>query len=196
VAEGDIAERALAGLADVGVTGLALWPEELRHPFALGDHAPFLVPADFEGATILVPPSALSRAMVTDLGAELYVDGDREADAAAGPLDGAESGLLQGHTLPGHPTATGDVTFYPKFQVLSANAETSATLTPEQQGILRDAAAKTRRGAIEAHSCEADAAAAGQGTHEGPPQGRRSRGAHRRGRRPARPGGHQAQRRP
>ncbi len=160
VAEGDIAERALAGLADVGVTGLALWPEDLRHPFALGDHAPFLAPADFEGATVLVQPSALSRAMVTDLGAELYVDGDRGADAAAGLLDGAESGLLQGHTLPGHPTATGDVTFYPKFQVLSANSESFSALTSEQQGVLRDAAAETRRRSIEARTSEADAATA------------------------------------
>jgi TRAP-type C4-dicarboxylate transport system substrate-binding protein len=160
VAEGDIAERALAGMADDGVIGLALWPEDLRHPFALGDHAPFLSPADLKGATILVQPSALSRAMVTGMGGTLYVDGDRDADAAAGLLDGAESGLLQGHTLPGHPTATGDVTFYPKFQVISANADSFAALTPEQQEILRRAAEEARRFAIGARTSEADAAAA------------------------------------
>jgi TRAP-type C4-dicarboxylate transport system substrate-binding protein len=160
VAEGDVGARALAGMADHGVVGLALWPEDLRHPFALGDHAPYLSPTDFDGATILVQPSALSRQMVAGLGADLYVDGDREADAAAGLLHGAESGLLQGHTLPGQPTATGDVTFYPKFQVITANAEAFAALTPEQQEVLRAAAEETRRLAIEARTSEADAAAA------------------------------------
>jgi TRAP-type C4-dicarboxylate transport system substrate-binding protein len=159
VAESDIAERALAGMADAGVVGLSLWPEDLRHPFALGDHAPFLSPADFDGATILVQPSALSRALVTTLGGALYVDGDRALDAAEGRLHGAESGLLQGHTLPGSPIATGDVTFYPKFQMLVANAAMFDGLTPEQQDILRAAAVETRRLSIEAHSSEADAAA-------------------------------------
>ena len=97
---------------------------------------------------------------MTGLGGSLYVDGDRDADAASGLLDGAESGLLQGHTLPGHPTATGDVTFYPKFQVLSANAEVFESLTSEQQDVLRQAAAETGRLAIEARISEADAAAA------------------------------------
>ena len=161
VATSDIAARALAGMADKGVTGLTLWPEDLRHPFALGAHAPFLTPDDFQGATILVQPSALSRSIITTLGGTLYVDGDREADAAAGLLQGAESGLLQGHTLPGHPTATGDVTFYPKFQVISAN--TARFDGPDQRSSRTScaaAAAETQRLTIAAHTSEADAAAA------------------------------------
>ena len=160
VATSDIATRALAGMADKGVTGLTLWPEDLRHPFALGTHAPYLTPGDFRGANILVQPSALSRSLITTLGGTLYVDGDRDADAASGLLQGAESGLLQGPTLPGHPTATGDVTFYPKFQVISANTAKFDGLTIEQQDVLRAAAAETQRLTIAAHTSEADAAAA------------------------------------
>ena len=160
VATSDIAERALAGMADQGVVGLTLWPEDLRHPFAFDAQKPYLGPDDFAGATILVQPSALSRSLITTLGGTLYVDGDREADAAAGLLQGAESGLLQGHTLPGRPTATGDVTFYPKFQVISANSARFDALTAEQQDVLRAAAAETQRLTIAASTSEADAAAA------------------------------------
>jgi TRAP-type C4-dicarboxylate transport system substrate-binding protein len=160
VATSDIAERALAGMADQGVVGLTLWPEDLRHPFAFDAQKPYLGPDDFAGSTILVQPSALSRSLVTTLGGTLYQDGDREADVAAGILQGAESGLLQGHTLPGHPTATGDVTFYPKFQVISANGERFEALTAEQQEVLRAAAAATQGLTMAASTSEADAAEA------------------------------------
>jgi TRAP-type C4-dicarboxylate transport system substrate-binding protein len=160
VATSDIAERALAGLSDAGVVGLSLWPEDLRHPFALGGHAPFLSPGDFEGAMIVVQPSVLSYSLITKLGASLYDDDSLELDAAEGRLHGAESGLLQGHTLPGPPTATGDVTFFPKFQMIAASAGMFDALTDEQQAILRDAALETQRVAIETRTSEADAAAA------------------------------------
>jgi TRAP-type C4-dicarboxylate transport system substrate-binding protein len=161
VASGPIAADLLAGMADAGVTGLALWPEDLRHPFSFVPDKPLVAPADFAGATILVQPSALSRALVTALGATVFADDmDRGEAVDKGLLQGAESGLLQGQSLPGTPTATGDVVFYPKFQVLVANSATLGRLSADQRAAIADAAVATRDGAIAGHSSEADAAAA------------------------------------
>ena len=43
-----IQDDLLAGLPEVGVVGLGLWPEGLRHPFGFG--APLNEPADYDGA--------------------------------------------------------------------------------------------------------------------------------------------------
>jgi TRAP-type C4-dicarboxylate transport system substrate-binding protein len=161
VAASPIAEDLLAGMAPAGVTGLALWPEDLRHPFSFVPGEPLVSPEDFAGDSILVQPSALSQLLVTTLGATVFpADRDRVEAVAAGELQGAESGLLQGQSLPGTPTATGDVVFYPKFQVLVANSAALAKLSESQRTALREAAIATRDGAIAGHTAEADAAAA------------------------------------
>ncbi|HZM20975.1 MAG TPA: hypothetical protein VFC02_04475, partial [Anaerolineales bacterium] len=72
----------------------------------------------------------------------------------------AESGLRQGASLTGSPTATGNVIFFPKFQVLFANGAAFEKLSEGQRSILRDAAAATQKKAIAEHPREADAAAA------------------------------------
>jgi TRAP-type C4-dicarboxylate transport system substrate-binding protein/DNA-binding beta-propeller fold protein YncE len=159
VTQSETAGRAMEGLADVGVTGLAMWPEDLRHPFSWLPDQPLLAPEDFSGKTILVQPSGVSRALVQALGGSVHV-GDRDADVPAGRLHGAESGLLQGQSLPGTPTATGNVVFYPKFQVLVASTSALAELSPAQQDVIREAAAATQQEAIESHPAEAEASAA------------------------------------
>ena len=57
----------LAGLEKVGVTGLALLPEGLRHVFSFGD--PLLTPDDFKGELIRVSASDTAYATFTALGA-------------------------------------------------------------------------------------------------------------------------------
>jgi TRAP-type C4-dicarboxylate transport system substrate-binding protein len=97
VASGPIADDLLGGMAEAGVTGLALWPEDLRHPFSFVADKPLVTPEDFAGKTILAQPSALSRSLVAALGAKVFADDMDRADAVdAGLLHGAESGLLQG----------------------------------------------------------------------------------------------------
>ena len=151
----------MEGLGAVGVQGLALWPEDLRHPFSFVPGKPYLEPSDFSGDVILFQPSAVSAALVAALGATRFPDDSDRRDAVkAGLLQGAESGLLQGASLPGTPTATGNVTFYPKFQVMVGNADAMTALTEEQRTIILAAAAETQRVAIENHPAEADAAAA------------------------------------
>ena len=162
VARSDVATRALDGMADGGRPPVSrCGPKILRHPFSFVPDHPLLAPEDFEGRTILVQPSALSRELVMTLGAHLFADDiDRGEAVEAGLLHGAESGLLQGQSLPGTPTATGNVSFYPKFQVLVASTSAFDSLTEEQRAVLQDAAAETQRLAIENHPAEADAGAA------------------------------------
>jgi TRAP-type C4-dicarboxylate transport system substrate-binding protein len=162
VAQSSIASQAMEGLAEVGVVGLAMWPEDLRHPFSFVRNKPLLSPTHFEGKTILVQASAITLALVEALGATPYsgTGDERRAAVDEGRLHGAESGLLQGASLPGKPTATGNVTFYPKFQVLVANRSALDGLSDAQLEILRAAASETQRVAIETHPKEVDAAAA------------------------------------
>ena len=62
-----VAEKMLAGLDDVGVVGLALWPEALRHPVGFGH--PLRSPSDFAGKGIRAIRSALTWEILRALGA-------------------------------------------------------------------------------------------------------------------------------
>src|SRR5262249_8632746 len=145
-----IGKRMLESLAPLGLVGLTLWPEDLRHPFSVVPDKPFLTPADFAGAHMRAAPSDVTYQIIDALGATpTFEDGEYEV---------AESGLRQGGTLNGKPIATGNVTFYPKFQVLFANGAAFARLSEEQRTVLRQAAAAAQKKAIAEHPREVDAA--------------------------------------
>jgi TRAP-type C4-dicarboxylate transport system substrate-binding protein len=137
VATSDVATRMLEGLSPAGITGLALWPEDMRHPFSLVADKPLLSPDDFAGAVIRAAILGVTHAMMEALGSTTTL-----ADSG---YQGAESGFLNAsNSLSGRPIATGNVTFYPKYQVLFANGEAFASLSEAQQTILREAAAAAR----------------------------------------------------
>jgi TRAP-type C4-dicarboxylate transport system substrate-binding protein len=145
-----IADDLLEGLEVVGLTGLALLPEGLRHPFAF-DHA-LLGPDDYDGATLRAPTSAMTSAMFASLGAEA-VDADV---AGASGLAGWESGFVLG---PKPTIATGNVTFFPKVNSLVVNTDRFDALDETQRDVLREAAARTRQWAIEHTTPDAELAA-------------------------------------
>jgi TRAP-type C4-dicarboxylate transport system substrate-binding protein len=152
VATNDIAMQMLDHLSSAGMMGLTLWPEDLRHPFSLIPDKPLLAPEDFAGLNIRATPSRLTYKMIETLGGKpMFEDGGYE---------GAESGLRQGASLTGTPTATGNVVFFPKFQVLFANGPAFEKLNEAQRKVLRDAAIATQKKAIAAHPSEVDAATA------------------------------------
>jgi TRAP-type C4-dicarboxylate transport system substrate-binding protein len=135
----------IADAATAGIVALAVWPEDLRHPFTFqrnGD--PMVSPADFTGVNFWVLPYQLQTEAIETLGAH-PVNGNVDAMVMDGSLRGSESGLWTGaYNLPGMPVATSDVTFYPKIQVLAMEDSAWSRLTPDQQAIVRDAAAKAR----------------------------------------------------
>lgn len=152
VASSDVATRMLDNLGSSGLAGLALWPEDLRHPFAIPPQEPLLSPEDFAGLDIRATSSGITYSLIEALNATpVFRDVDYE---------GAESGLRQGFSLMGTPIATGNVVFFPKFQVLFANGENFNKLSEEQKSILREAAKATQEKAIAEHPREVDAATA------------------------------------
>ncbi|GEM_PF-1920484 len=150
VATSDIGTRMLDSLSSAGMVGLTLWPEDLRHPFSLIPEKPLLSPEDFAGLNIRTIPSDISYLLIETLGGSPVW---RNTE-----IEGAESGLLQGASLSGNPTATGNVIFFPKFQVLFANSAAFDKLSEIQRTILREAAAATQKKAIAEHPSEVDAA--------------------------------------
>jgi TRAP-type transport system periplasmic protein len=161
VAGSAIATRMLEGMSSAGVVGLMLWPEDLRHPFAFEPFGKtFLSPEEVAGTIIRAIPSSVTWAMIEALGATPIFKDDYVQDVVDGRIQGAESGLLAaGYSLPVAATATGNVVFFPKFQVLFANGEAFEQLSEEQQMVIRNAAAATQDKAITEHPREADAAA-------------------------------------
>jgi TRAP-type C4-dicarboxylate transport system substrate-binding protein len=161
VAKSDIAARALSGMGH-GVTGLTIWPEDLRHLFAFpAGGRVFDTPTAVSGATILVIPSAASRSVLTALGGVLYdeTQGDRVRDAESGVLQGMEAGLW-GAGLPRRDgIVAGDVVLFPKYQGLVANDGSLARLSDHQREVLRQAVAEMQADAFTRQFTEAELAA-------------------------------------
>lgn len=157
-----VASDILASLSDVGVTGLALWPEDLRHPAAFEDCiGPITRPDQLEGVTVRVPVSAMTSEILTELGAvPVQAEDDFGSRVEACEIQAAESGLQQGHSLPVPPTFTGDVVLFPKFQVLAVKDAVLTALSPAQQEVVRQAAIEARDVVLADHPSEADAAEA------------------------------------
>ena len=133
-----ISDEMLAGLEEVGLVGLGLYPDQLRHP--VGYTEPLRSVDDFEGAGIRLVPSNATEALVRAFGGEpkYGLNGD-EIDVAveSGELYGTETSLglaAEGSIL------TGNVIFFPRVNTLFATADGLASLSDEQRAILEQAA--------------------------------------------------------
>ncbi|HEX5827767.1 MAG TPA: hypothetical protein VFY23_09625 [Candidatus Limnocylindrales bacterium] len=156
VAQGDAARRSLAGMGH-GVVGLTMWPEGLRHLFSFpGCPRDFRTPAGVEGATILWTPSGLTRELMDSLGAVGYVEDDRHLDAVACKLQGQETGFdqLRGMAMR-DAVGIGNVTLFPKYQVLVANQASFEHLGDGQRAVLLDSAAAVQAQMIARHRTDA-----------------------------------------
>jgi hypothetical protein len=150
----------LAGLERIGVTGLALLPEGLRHVFAFR-HPP-LSPADYHGMGVRAPLSKTTYAAFQALGAkpddfgndaDVYTEGIKK-----GQVGGADSSFALAGTLPAPTTAVGNVTFYPKVNSLVVNSKLLKGLPEEQRAVLQNAAQSTVDWAISTTRSDAEVA--------------------------------------
>lgn len=153
VVSSEIGTRMLEGLSAAGITGLGVWPEGLRHPFSYVSGKSILSPEDLKGLAVRTPPSEVSYMLMKTFGGNPFFD-NQTSDFPA-----AEAGMLGGISSR-YPTVTGNVTFFPKFQVLFANGAAFEKLSEGQRSILRQAAAAAQKKAIAEHPSEADAARA------------------------------------
>jgi TRAP-type C4-dicarboxylate transport system substrate-binding protein len=140
----------LAGLKDVGVTGLALLPEGPRILFSFA--SPILRLADIQGMVIRAPLSGTNYAVLEALGALPRDLADREFGdgVGAGTVGGAESSMAYASNLPGAKTrtgraiATGNLVVHSKISTLVINDKARTALSAEEQRILQEAADSTR----------------------------------------------------
>ena len=148
IASDALRDELLSGLPDIGVRGIDLFPEALRHPF--GFNGALGGVEDYAGKVMRVPDSAAVAAIFESFGAT--TDGGL-ADSAT--QVGAESAY---EFTPGG-TATGNVTFTAKINALVANDEVYQSLTEDQRSLLAQAAVATREWASEGYQTDAEAAA-------------------------------------
>ncbi len=133
VLDSDLRDDLLDGLPQAGVTGLDLFPDQLRHPF--GYDRALLGVEDYAGQSIRAPTSDTVAMVFAALGATT-TDDDPDSDRQRG--DESSYSLAQGHI------ATGNVTLYPKTDTLVVRTAVRDRLSEDQWTVLREAAAATR----------------------------------------------------
>ena len=131
-----IRDDLMSGLPSEGFEGLALWPEALRHPYSF--NGPIVTLSDFDGLSIRVPVSKASFDLLQALGAKPH-----DLAAARDDDDGAESGVRTIANINRPGIVTGNITFFPKIQMLVAGSTAFARLTDEERRLVREAAATT-----------------------------------------------------
>ncbi len=155
-----ISRDALAGLDAVGVTGLTLFPESLRHFFSFG--APILAPADVKGHQVRAISSPDTTALIEALGGTAVdPDGDSYRQGVEdGTIVAADSGfsIAQG-TTPRSATATGNLVLYAKIITLVVNSAFWRGLDDAQRDVIARAATATRAWAVANQPSDAAAAA-------------------------------------
>ena len=146
VIKSDIPGQMLGGLDPLGVTGLAVLGDGLRHP--IGVDKPIITPTDWQGIGFGTYPSLWQSEAIEALGA---VPGP---GFAAARDEAIEAGSIQGYELnlnPYHhnltektaPYITANVNLWPRTLVLFGNPDRLDGLTAEQRGWLEQVAAET-----------------------------------------------------
>ena len=143
VIESDIPGDMLAGLDEVGVTGIAVLADGLRKPIAVNQ--PLTSPADFDGVTFQSFRSTTQADAIRALGAnpiEVW-SGGLDSGLQSGEIDGFEKNLHIYHvneTSHLAPYVTANVNLWPQTVALIANPDTMADLSDTQREWLMQAA--------------------------------------------------------
>ncbi len=147
VVGGSLAEPLMSGLSAAGVSGLALFPESLRHPFGLSE--PLFGPADYAGQSVRAPTSATVSSMFAAWGAQTN---DHEIDR------NEHAGMESSYDWASNFVATGNVTYFPKVDVLVINNDVLAELSEDQRSLLVEAAEAARDSVIASAQPDAEKA--------------------------------------
>ena len=157
VVASDLPAKMLAGLQNIDLVGLGLFPDDLRYP--MGFSRPFLSLDDFRDAGFRVPPSNAADALFRALGAEPKHLNGAAIDAArdAGEIEGIELSMDLAPVFgPAHVPA--GLALYPRVNTLFASDRAIRALTTEQQEAVRMAAADALDFAIQELPDQDDAA--------------------------------------
>ena len=120
VTNSPLAGEMLHGLDQLGVSGLALVPETLRHPASQGD--PLRSADDYDGALFRDIPSKATDALISALGATpVHIPSDSFGDEVTnGNVDSTETPISRAR---GGWTLTGNVVLYGKANTIVANSK-------------------------------------------------------------------------
>jgi TRAP-type transport system periplasmic protein len=137
----DIAHRALAGTEQLGLTGLALLPTELRRPVGLTRN--LTSPDDYAGASVYTREGKAGRATLEALGARpLHLPKEQWYES----VDGAEIGLGAIRHGPEevrrNAAITSNVVLWPQPVTIVMQREAFDELSERQQTALREAVDK------------------------------------------------------
>lgn len=155
VAAGEIGASMLSDIPLNGAVGLALAPEDLRHP--AGFQRALTSATDFDGLLIRTADiEPQSSTLLRELGAVPRTV-DSVGDAfREGRIDAAETAYPFFQDMPPGMIYTANVTFFPKVNVLVASKGSFESLSATQQDILQIAAAAARDSAAAQRPTELD----------------------------------------
>ena len=156
VATDPVADDLMAGLADIGLTGIALVPGGLRHPF--GYHQALYGPDDYAGNAFHTRYGTGVDAIFGALGATTDHSGDQDRTdkARSGELRGIEASVQTLLAVDRPAVLTSNVTLYEKFDVVVVRSDTWDGLTEAQQDALRASAVTAGKQALAARDTEAE----------------------------------------
>ena len=143
VAASTVATDLLGGLAELGVTGLGLYPEGSRHLTTFDDPAPLTVQT-LAGKTVRAPLAGTTWKTIQALGGTPVDLNDFADQVAAGEVQAAESSLALLGNVPTSRTQsmTANVSLYYKFQVLAVRTQVVDDMDGEVRSWLQAAAAE------------------------------------------------------
>jgi TRAP-type C4-dicarboxylate transport system substrate-binding protein len=136
-----MSDEMLAGIEEIGLVGLGLYPDQLRYPVGYGE--PLRSVDDFDGEGIRLVPSNATEALVRAFGGEpkYGLNGDAiDAAFESGEIVGTETSV---GLAPEGSFLTGNLVLFPRVNTLFASADGVASLSDEQRAILEDAARAT-----------------------------------------------------
>ena len=152
VFEQGIPEQMLEGVGELDLVGIGVLPGPMRK--VLGVSKPFVGPADFEGEVVGLQDSAVADASLRALGAT-----PRLVSSGA-KLDGLDAyeqqlGSIWGNSYDeGAKYVTANLNLWPRPLVVVMDKEVFASLTPEQQSALSEAATAAAPQALAASRAE------------------------------------------
>ncbi|MGC5172145.1 hypothetical protein ACLQ2Q_15995 [Microbacterium sp. DT81.1] len=137
----------LMRLEGLGLVGIAVIPEEIRHPAAL---TPLLEPEQFQGLRIRTAQTDVTfeADVLAALGATAVGDAP-PGSVLLGVVDASETSFGWLPTLPGDLTITGDLDLWVKFDVLVADHEAWDSLSETQRHAIQVAAARVAAAPID-----------------------------------------------
>jgi TRAP-type C4-dicarboxylate transport system substrate-binding protein len=157
VFEEGIPERMLERVSELDLVGIGVLPGPMRK--LLGVSKPFVRPGDFEGEVVGLQDSAVADMTLRALGARPRVV---PSSAALDGLDAYEQqlGAIQGNQYDrGAKYVTANVNLWPRPFVIVMGKQSFASLTPEQQSALQEAATAAIPEALAASRAEDEEAA-------------------------------------